>query len=97
MISSRMLQVLKTLKGKSEPVSGEEICFNLGITTRTLRNDLKREKDHLKDVGIEIVSIAGKGYFLEVFDEERYYQFLSSMLVDNQSTIPKDDEDHCII
>ncbi|NMB18952.1 MAG: PTS sugar transporter subunit IIC [Erysipelothrix sp.] len=27
------------------------------------------------------------------FDEERYYHFLSSMLIDNQSTILKDDED----
>lgn len=88
-----MIEIIKILNKDEMIVSGKTICFELGITTRTLRNELANEKESLKKIGIEIISIHRRGYQLNVVDEVKYYNYMSESIRDNtlgNQRIPKD-------
>ncbi|MDE6953518.1 MAG: BglG family transcription antiterminator [Erysipelotrichales bacterium] len=96
MEKKRMIKTIRILSNASGPVSGPDLSEQLGITVRTLRNDLKECKDELYDHGIEIVSKHAIGYQLVIKDEEKYYDYLENMLKEdsqNQMLIPIYPED----
>ncbi|WP_159520231.1 BglG family transcription antiterminator [Erysipelothrix urinaevulpis] len=97
-----MIQIIKILNDKDAILSGKEICFELGITTRTLRNELNKEKENLKAIGVEIESIHRRGYKLKIVDEEAYYTYLSDSIKDTNlkmKSIPREPDEriHYII
>ena len=67
------------------------MCEELNITSRTLRNDIRESKAELREHGIEIGSVHAVGYYLEILDEDRYYQYINQKLkeeADRQLVIP---------
>lgn len=91
-----MIQMIKMLSNAKKAMSGPELSEQLGITVRTLRNDLKDYRKELLENGIEIVSKHAIGYQLIIKDEEKYYNYLEMMLKEgsqNQMLIPIYPED----
>ncbi|MCI9093305.1 MAG: transcription antiterminator [Coprobacillus sp.] len=96
MENKRMIETIKILSHAETPMSGPELSRQLGITVRTLRNDLKEYKEHLHQHGMEIISKHAIGYELVINDEEKYYNYLETMLKKNsedQMLIPIYPED----
>lgn len=91
-----MIQMIKMLSNAKKAMSGPELSEQLGITVRTLRNDLKDYREELLENGIEIISKHAIGYQLIIKDEEKYYNYLEMMLKEgsqNQMLIPIYPED----
>lgn len=91
-----MIQMIKMLSNAKKAMSGPELSEQLGITVRTLRNDLKDYREELLENGIEIISKHAIGYQLVIKDEEKYYNYLEMMLKEgsqNQMLIPIYPED----
>ncbi|MBR4445939.1 MAG: helix-turn-helix domain-containing protein [Solobacterium sp.] len=87
----RILHLIRLLDWKNAPVPGAQLCEELNITTRTLRNDIRESKAELREHGIEIGSVHAVGYYLEILDEDRYYQYINQKLkeeADRQLVIP---------
>ena len=91
MDKKRIIKLIKILSHEKSPMSGPELCEQLGITVRTLRNDIKECRNELLQHGIEIVSKHAVGYELSIINEEHYYQYLEDMMKEeseNQMLIP---------
>lgn len=91
MEQKRMIKMMRILSQTNEPMTGPQLSEKLGITVRTLRNDLKEYKKELGKYGIEVISKHAVGYSLLINDEEKYYQFLEKMMKEeseNQMLIP---------
>ena len=87
----RILHLIRLLDRKNAPVPGAQLCEELNITSRTLRNDIWESKAELREHGIEIGSVHAVGYYLEILDEDRYYQYINQKLkeeADRQLVIP---------
>ena len=87
----RILHLIRLLDRKNAPVPGAQLCEELNITSRTLRNDIRESKAELREHGIEIGSVHAVGYYLEILDEDRYYQYINQKLkeeADRQLVIP---------
>ena len=46
--NKRVCKILKKLQSASEPISGETLAFELGVTSRTVRSDIKKLSEYLK-------------------------------------------------
>jgi len=95
-INNRIIQLIKLLNKYKEIVPGNDLCRELGITTRTLRTDLKQYKAYLKENGIVIEAKHRLGYQLHIIDEQKYYQFIQYQMKEsykNQLVIPIYPED----
>ena len=66
MENKRMIETIKILSHADTPMSGPELSRQLGITVRTLRNDLKEYKETLYQHGMEIISKHAIGYKLVI-------------------------------
>ncbi|WP_028044356.1 BglG family transcription antiterminator [Candidatus Stoquefichus massiliensis] len=91
MDKKRVIQLIKILSHTQTPISGPELCEQLNVTVRTLRNDIKEYKTELLQNGIEIISKHAVGYELSIVDEEKYYHYLEDMMKEeseNQMLIP---------
>lgn len=87
----RILHLIRLLDWKNAPVPDAQLCEELNITSRTLRNDIRESKAELREHGIEIGSVHAVGYYLEILDEDRYYQYINQKLkeeADRQLVIP---------
>lgn len=96
MDKKRIVKLIKILSQTSESISGPELCQQLDITVRTLRNDLKEYSELLKNHGIVIESKHAVGYKLVIVDEEKYYHYLEDMMKEeseSQMVIPIYPED----
>lgn len=90
MEQKRMIQLLKILNQATQPISGPQLCEQLGVTVRTLRNDLKEYKEELGKHGIEIISKHAVGYELIIRDEDAYYRYM-------EETLKKQSQDQMLI
>ena len=70
MDNKRLIKIIKILSQSQHPVKGQELCEELGVTVRTLRNDIKEYRQELKKHGLEIVSKHAVGYSLKIYNEE---------------------------
>lgn len=66
--NKRVCKILKRLQSTSEPISGEKLAFELGVTSRTVRSDIKKLSEYLKEYGARVNSTTGVGYSLEIYD-----------------------------
>lgn len=66
-------------------VKSEEICRELSIRGRTLRDDIAKYKQRLLDNGIQVISKHGTGYQLEILDEAAYYRFIAQLLKEEET------------
>lgn len=70
--NKRVCKILKKLQSASEPISGETLAFELGVTSRTVRSDIKKLSEYLKEYGAKVNSTTGVGYSLEIYDRELF-------------------------
>ncbi|GAA0083635.1 BglG family transcription antiterminator [Clostridium sp. MB05] len=85
MISSeRQKQIINILISKNKIVKGEDLCTTIGVSSRTIRSDIKELNDVLKKHGAFILSEKGKGYSIEITDKDDFKQFLDFLKVDEK-------------
>jgi lichenan operon transcriptional antiterminator len=76
----RFLKLFKLLSNSKSPIKSEEICKQLDIAPRTLRNDLKKYKSTFSENGVTLISKPGVGYHFEIFDQDLYFQFIQDLI-----------------
>lgn len=75
----RKIALIKLLHGKNEPVGSNVICEELGITSRTLRNDLRSADEEFARNGFSVSSVRAVGYYLSIQDEDAYLAYIKEL------------------
>jgi len=71
----RILKILDMLGNERRVLQGEGIAVSLGVSSRTIRNDIKECNTMLKGQGAEILAEPGVGYTLKIYDKKCYSAF----------------------
>lgn len=75
--NKRIFQILKVLNNNhNRVITGKYLADLIGVSSRTIRSDMKEAAWLLKGRGAHIAAEAGSGYTLEVDDEEKYEKFI---------------------
>lgn len=77
--SKRGEKILQLLLQENKTISSELIALNLGVTSRTVRKDIKLINQELEKYGIEIKTEFSKGYFIECENSENFKSLKSSL------------------
>jgi lichenan operon transcriptional antiterminator len=64
-LNSRLKSLIKELLAYKEPVTSEYLAKILGVTSRTIRNDVKTLNAELKKIGVQIEASRGVGYSID--------------------------------
>jgi lichenan operon transcriptional antiterminator len=64
-LNSRLKSLIIELLSHKEPVTSEYLAKVLGVTSRTIRNDVKTLNLELKKIGVQIEASRGVGYFID--------------------------------
>lgn len=80
----RIALLIKLLSKYHHPVNSKEICEQLKIKPRTLREDITRSREDLEKYGVELISKHGVGYSLSILDEDKYYSLIKLLLKNEQ-------------
>ncbi|WAG66577.1 transcription antiterminator [Clostridium estertheticum] len=80
MNDKRFLKLFKILSNSGTPMKSEEICEQLDIAPRTLRNDLKKYKSIFLENGVTLISKPGVGYRFDIFDQDLYFRFIQDLI-----------------
>lgn len=75
-IYHRKLRIIKELIEKDDFVSSESLAKRIGVSSRTIRDDIKQLTAELLDEGITLFSIPGKGYSIRSTDKQKARNFL---------------------
>lgn len=73
----RLSKIIKILLESNKIVTGEQLCTTVGVSSRTIRSDIKELNDIFENHGAVILSEKGKGYVLEITDEEKFKELYS--------------------
>ncbi|MDZ7834822.1 MAG: helix-turn-helix domain-containing protein [Alkalibacterium sp.] len=87
--------ILKELMKQNEPQTGKALADKMGITSRTVRDDIKGINDELTDFGAEIRALRGIGYELVIEDPKLFRSYLNQLTIgsQNQAAVPTTPED----
>ncbi|MDI9519511.1 MAG: PTS sugar transporter subunit IIA, partial [Bacillota bacterium] len=77
-LNDRMKKLINILYENEGIISGDFLGSNLGVTSRTIRNDIKQINEMSKLIGCQVDSIVGRGYILNIFDIELFEESLES-------------------
>ncbi|GCD82195.1 putative licABCH operon regulator [Parageobacillus thermoglucosidasius] len=75
-LSTRQKDILLLLSKSKKPVTSEWIAKELGVSDRTIRNEIKQMQQNIESKGILIESIRGKGYVLKIVNAELFSKTL---------------------
>lgn len=77
------------------PLSSDYLANGLGVTTRTIRSDIKVLTNALKNNGAQILLIRGKGYELVIENYHYFKPFLTKIMNENNlsTSIPTEPEE----
>ncbi|ADL07314.1 BglG family transcription antiterminator [Thermosediminibacter oceani] len=93
-LDARKKKIIEELLISKGPVTGEYLAGVLGVSSRTIRSDIKIINEQLKESGIKIISSPGVGYSLEYDDEEKLSGILREIMKESQGyivpTLPED-------
>ena len=73
----RLQKILHILLCVDKIVTGEYLCNTLGVSSRTIRSDIKELNYILEDKGATIFSEKSKGYRIEIFKDKTFKEFLN--------------------
>ena len=94
MLTKRQFQILNTLSDHlGETITGEHFSRELGVSTRTIQNDIKDLREQILDLDAEIESKVGSGYILIVENEASFKKKISSLLKARMSYLNFEDQD----
>ncbi|MCY6369356.1 BglG family transcription antiterminator [Clostridium ganghwense] len=91
MINERELKIINFLIDKDHYITGEEISSFIGISSKTLRVDVKNINQKLKAINTEIACVKGRGYILDTLDKNAFNRELVKLYeekVNNKNFIP---------
>ncbi len=96
--NKRCIQILKLLLKNKECVTGDNLAVSIGVSSRTIRNDIKDLNRTLEDHGANVASEIGQGYYLKIEDQEKFLAFQEEMEQnkrekDFKNIIPSEPED----
>ena len=77
--NKRCIQILKLLLKNKECMTGDNLAVAIGVSSRTIRNDMKDLNRALEDHGASVVSEIGQGYYLKIEDQEKFLAFQNEM------------------
>lgn len=72
LLNKREIEILRLLSSRKEYQTGESMAVLLGVSSRTIRNDVKSLNKILSHHGAKIISKKGLGYELEFQDHEAF-------------------------
>ena len=98
MINRRLRKIFDILNQSKEKIKGDCLALSTGVSSRTIRNDIKELNSILRDAGAEIESEVGQGYFLKINNKPIYEGFLNSLEYlelnpNSRNIIPSDPKD----
>lgn len=96
--NKRCIQILKLLLKNKECVTGDNLAVAIGVSSRTIRNDIKELNRTLEDHGASVVSEIRQGYYLKIEDQKKFSAFQNAMEKqkrekDFKNIIPSEPED----
>lgn len=75
--NDRLDRLFETLRGTA-PLPSKHLAQALGVSERTLRNDISKLNNKLATCGAQISTKWHEGYYLEVLDNSAFDAFLTS-------------------
>lgn len=75
-INTRQKQIMKELMTEKNTISGDKLASLIKVTPRTIRKDISEINQQLKNIDAEIITIRGKGYQIEVKNEDKFKKFI---------------------
>lgn len=96
--NKRCIQILNLLMKSKDKMTGDNLALSIGVSSRTIRNDMKELNSVLKQYGAEVVSEIGQGYYLKIRNQDKFYDLLKQIErkgkeKDFQNIIPSEPED----
>lgn len=94
--NNRVKSILKELISAEKAITGKSLAKIIGVSDRTIRDDIKEINQQKNELGISIKGIRGEGYLISVEDNKLYNKFLRFMLQEDQKndyivpTLPDD-------
>lgn len=92
--NARRKKIIRELSSSNGLITGEYLAGILGVSSRTVRNDIKAINEELMKCGAEIVSVPGTGYTLKFSNDNNAMDVLRETMTDNSDyivpTIPSD-------
>ena len=88
--NKRILKLLHLLAENKKILSSDQLALSVGVSSRTVRSDLKELEGMLKTNGASITAEAGLGYRLVIHNEEAFQMFLESVTQDQTSNLTGD-------
>ncbi|MBM7541172.1 BglG family transcription antiterminator [Amphibacillus cookii] len=80
LLARREVEILHLLRNSKTLQTGESLSLLLGVTPRTIRNDVKKLNATISKYGAEIIAYRGKGYELEIREGDAFHQLYSRHL-----------------
>jgi lichenan operon transcriptional antiterminator len=80
-LNSRLKKVITEILSFKEPVTSEYLAKVIGVTSRTIRNDIKALNLELKKIGVEIEAIRGVGYFFDPKQKEQVSELIQELFL----------------
>ncbi|MBU5266994.1 BglG family transcription antiterminator [Virgibacillus proomii] len=102
MLTTRMRVILKKLMLVDSPLTGRFLANLNKVTTRTIREDIKKLDDLVKKHGAEIETVISKGYKLTIYNREYFREFLKDVVKNERKKgqiiyhLPQDREEYII-
>ena len=78
-LSKRMVMLLKILASKNDYVNSDTLSIQLGVTSRTIREDIKKLNHTIRDFDLKISSKRGIGFKLSCQSLDNLYYLLNQV------------------
>ncbi|WP_188455844.1 BglG family transcription antiterminator [Virgibacillus oceani] len=94
-LTDRMAEIIKILSSTDEFVTSNELATKLGVTSRTIRDDIKIINGKITNFKTEIISQRGKGYKISSMSKQQLKELQNAVetenfLFDTKSVTPDD-------
>lgn len=86
LMEKRLQLILMQIADSQEGQTSEQLARFVGVSSRTIKGDIKRINEILADYGAEIIAKRGRGYTFVIHDTDLYQQFLDLIRKDEQNT-----------
>lgn len=92
-MDTRLQHIIQHLLKSDGLITSSELATVLQVSSRTIRDDIKELNELLNKNIAHIESYRGRGYRLDVIDEERFKQFLQKATKENNNVIPTEPDE----
>lgn len=85
--NKRSIKILDLFINSKKELNGDNIALSVGVTSRTVRNDIKELNSFLKEYDSEVISEIGFGYILKINNEKKFEQLKKKLNYEEKKTI----------